>query len=116
VGFLCPFLPWQAPATSHAWKPCKLVPPPNTWDELARKHLLRVLAELYSDPTPGRKLWLLHLPAALAVVYTAKHGFKWKVHQLFKQSDTCAYIKLEALDNLFQQQLTAESSYEAGMQ
>jgi hypothetical protein len=34
---------------------------PATWNELTRKQLLRVLAELYADPKPGRGLRLLHL-------------------------------------------------------
>ena len=33
----------------------------STWNELTRKQLLRVLAELYADPRPGRGLRLLHL-------------------------------------------------------
>ncbi|MVN77749.1 hypothetical protein GO988_15555 [Hymenobacter sp. HMF4947] len=34
---------------------------PATWNELTRKQLLRVLAELYAAPRPGRQLRLLHL-------------------------------------------------------
>lgn len=34
---------------------------PSTWDELTRKQLLRVLAEFYSAPKPGRGLRLLHV-------------------------------------------------------
>ena len=34
---------------------------PSTWNELTRKQLLRVLAELYSADRPGRRLRLLAL-------------------------------------------------------
>ena len=34
---------------------------PSTWDELTRKQLLRLLADVYSEPRPGRRLRLLSL-------------------------------------------------------
>jgi hypothetical protein len=40
---------------------------PSTWNELTRKQLLRVLAEFYSAPQPGRRLRLLALLSGFPV-------------------------------------------------